>query len=73
MAILQRRHESISGARARAEVVQGTACAESQSDGIPDAWKTKFGLSTTNSTLYKTIDPVTGYPYLDDYLNGLLS
>jgi pectate lyase len=47
----------------------GSACTESLHDGIPDQWKQLKGLSTTDSTLYKTTAP-NGYTYLENYLNG---
>ncbi|MBV8514080.1 MAG: hypothetical protein JO260_02150 [Acidobacteria bacterium] len=47
----------------------GTACTESQHDGIPDQWKQANGLSTTDATLYKQTAP-NGYTYLENYLNG---
>lgn len=53
-------------------VIQGTACVESMNDGIPDQWKTRYGLSTSNPTLYKTTDPITKVTYLEDYLDGLV-
>jgi len=49
----------------------GTPCTSTLHDGIADAWKVKYGLSTTNATLYQTTDPVSGYTYLEDYLNGI--
>jgi hypothetical protein len=51
-------------------VVNGTACAETLHDGIPDQWKTKNALSTTDANLYKTVDTKTGYTYLEEYLAG---
>jgi pectate lyase len=51
-------------------VVKGTACAETLHDGIPDQWKTKNNLSTSDPNLYKTVDPKTGYTYLEEYLAG---
>ena len=50
-------------------IAAGTACTESLHDGIPDQWKQLKGLSTTDSTLYKTTAP-NGYTYLENYLNG---
>jgi len=47
----------------------GSACSESEHDGIPDQWKQANGLSTTDSTLYKQTAP-NGYTYLENYLNG---
>jgi hypothetical protein len=50
-------------------IAAGSACTESLHDGIPDQWKTNKGLSTTDSTLYKTT-AANGYTYLENYLNG---
>ena len=51
-------------------VVNGTACAESLHDGIPDQWKKNNRLSTTDPKLYKTVDAKTAYTYLEEYLAG---
>jgi hypothetical protein len=53
-----------------APVVNGTPCVESLHDGIPDQWKSKNGLSTTDPNLFKTVDAKTGYTYLEEYLAG---
>jgi hypothetical protein len=45
---------------------------ESLHDGIPDSWKQHYGLSTTDTNLYKTIDTGTGLPYIEDYYDGLV-
>jgi pectate lyase len=50
-------------------IAAGSACTESQHDGIPDQWKQANGLSTSDSTLYKQTAP-NGYTYLENYLNG---
>lgn len=47
-----------------------TVCTETLRDGIPDAWKSKYGLSLTDTTLYKTIDPTWGVPYIEVYYDG---
>jgi hypothetical protein len=47
----------------------GTPCTESLHDGIPDQWKTQYGLSSTDPNLYKAIAP-NGYTWLENYLNG---
>jgi hypothetical protein len=47
----------------------GTPCASSLRDGIADAWKAKYALSTTDATLYQRTAP-NGYTYLENYLNG---
>jgi hypothetical protein len=46
-------------------------CTETLHDGIPDQWKTRFGLSTTDPNLYKTIDPAVGLPYIEVYAAGM--
>jgi hypothetical protein len=46
-------------------------CTESQNDGIPDAWKTQYGLSTTNPNLWSMIDQAVGYTFLEVYLDHL--
>jgi len=43
----------------------GTPCTSSLHDGMCDAWKTKYGLSTTDTGLYKRVDPVWGIPYIE--------
>lgn len=52
-------------------VVGFTVCTESLHDGIPDAWKSAHGLSTSDPTLWKTVDTKTGYTQLENYQNGL--
>ena len=49
-----------------------TKCTESLHDGISDSWKSEYGLSLTDTNLYKEIDPVTGVTYLEDYINGIV-
>lgn len=51
-------------------VSAGTACVESQHDGIPDQWKTAHGLSTA-SPINNNISPHTGLTILETYLSGL--
>jgi hypothetical protein len=46
-----------------------SACAESQHDGIPDAWKSAHGLSTTDPSLHSDTAP-NGYTWLENYMNG---
>lgn len=54
-------------------VVNGfTKCTESMHDGIPDAWKTKYGLSLSDPILYKRIDKSTGLTAIEDYYGGLV-
>lgn len=50
-------------------VINGTLCAESLHDGIPDQWKAANHLSTTDPNLYKTPSP-SGYTWLEVYLAG---
>jgi hypothetical protein len=52
-----------------APVANGTACVESQHDGIPDQWKTLKGLSTTDSSVANSKAP-NGYTWLENYLNA---
>ncbi len=44
-------------------------CEETMHDGIPDQWKSKKGLSTTDPNLHKEQAP-NGYTWLENYLNG---
>jgi hypothetical protein len=44
-------------------------CTESQHDGIPDAWKSAQGLSTTDPNLHSETAP-NGYTWLENYMNG---
>jgi hypothetical protein len=60
------------GPAAGPSIPGGTPCTETLHDGIPDAWKTRYGLNTGNANLHKTIDPSTGLTYLEDYLDGLV-
>ena len=46
-----------------------TACTESMHDGIPDQWKTKNGLSTTDPNVHKA-KAANRYTWLENYLNG---
>jgi pectate lyase len=48
----------------------GAACASSLHDGIADAWKARYALSTTDTTLHQRTAP-NGYTYLENYLNGI--
>lgn len=48
--------------------VAGTPCQESNHDGVPDQWKSKYGLSL--STNAATTKAPNGYTYLENYLNG---
>lgn len=42
---------------------------DSNNDGIPDAWTTKF---LPDGNTYKDIEPTTGYSYLELYINSLV-
>jgi pectate lyase len=57
------------GEHSSPSVPAGTPCVESQHDGIPDQWKVRYGLSTTDANLNKEAAP-NGYTYLENYLNG---
>lgn len=48
----------------------GAACTESQHDGIPDQWKTLFGLPT-NTPINNNISSHTGLTLLETYNAGL--
>jgi hypothetical protein len=50
-------------------VTNFSACTESQHDGIPDAWKSARGLSTTDPNLHSEMAP-NGYTWLENYMNG---
>ncbi|MBV9888959.1 MAG: hypothetical protein JO119_20635 [Acidobacteria bacterium] len=51
-------------------VVSGSACAESQHDGIPDEWKTQQHLKTTDRDLHNKV-AADGYTILEHYLDGV--
>jgi hypothetical protein len=55
-------------------VVGFPVCTESQHDGIPDAWKTKYGLSLSNPNLGNQVDNSSGsgFTYVEEYLGGLV-
>lgn len=48
-------------------IAAGTACADSDGDGVPDAYQAANHLPNNSGS---TTDPLTGYTYLEDYLNG---
>lgn len=50
----------------------GSVCAMSLNDGIYDLWKVKYGLSTSDATLWKKTDPKSGYLIIEDFLNGII-
>jgi hypothetical protein len=41
-------------------------------DGLPDTWEEAHGLRKTYRLDAKTINPATGYSYLEEYLNSLV-
>lgn len=43
-------------------------CTESLHDGIPDAWKTLHGFSTSDAGLANRVDPNNGFTYVEVYL-----
>jgi hypothetical protein len=47
----------------------GTACVDSDHDGIPDAWETAHGLNPNDPSDAARVAP-NGYTYLENYLNG---
>jgi hypothetical protein len=47
-------------------------CVESLHDGIPDCWKIRYNLSTTDAGLGTRVDPKTGYTYYETYKNGMV-
>ena len=49
----------------------GASPADSDNDGIPDAWETAHGLNPRNPADAGAVNPRTGYTPLEDYLNSL--
>ena len=49
----------------------GSACPDSDHDGMPDAWESANGLNPNDASDRNRTDPQTGYTYLEDYLNGV--
>ncbi|MDO7874475.1 T9SS type A sorting domain-containing protein [Hymenobacter sp. ASUV-10] len=49
----------------------GTSPADTDHDGMPDAWETANGLNPNNAADRNTTAP-NGYPNLENYLNGLV-
>ena len=48
----------------------GTACADADSDGMPDQWETAVGLNpAVNDSAAKGLDPT--YTNIEVYLNGM--
>lgn len=50
-------------------IAPGTACVDSDHDGIPDAWEIAHGLNPNDPTDAQKTAP-NGYTYLENYLNG---
>ncbi len=48
----------------------GTPCADSDHDGMPDAWELKYGLNAANATDGPMDADGDGYTNLEEYLNG---
>ncbi len=51
--------------------VEAKAAPDNDGDGIPTVWARKHHLAPHNPTAGQTIDPKTGYSYLETYLNEL--
>jgi hypothetical protein len=62
---------SYKGPQTAPAVAVGTPCTSTLHDGICDAWKSKYGLSLTDTGLYSRTDPNTGLTYLEDYMDGV--
>ena len=56
------------GANPSPTIAPGTACVETLHDGIPDAWRSRYGISRAGSA----VDPATGYTTLEEYLDGIV-
>jgi hypothetical protein len=52
-------------------IANGTPCADSDHDGMPDVWETAHGLNPNNAADGNQVDPATGFTYLEDYLSGI--
>ncbi len=48
----------------------GTPCLDSDHDGMPDAWETKYGLDPANPLDGRVDTDGDGYTNLEEYLNG---
>src|SRR5260370_23381837 len=60
---------NITGPGTLSTLAAGTPCASTLHDGIADQWKTRYGLSLTDTGLSGRTAP-NGYSYLENYLNG---
>ena len=49
----------------------GSACTDTDHDGMPDVWETANGLNPNDPSDGNKVDPQSGYTYLEDYLGGL--
>lgn len=55
-----------------AKATKRAADFDTDQDGIPDAWETAHGLDPNDPADSKTIDPSSGYAYVEEYFNGLV-
>lgn len=62
---------SYNGPKVAPPPATGTLYESSQHDGIADAWKQKWNLSTTDPALFNKISPNTGLPYIECFLGGI--
>lgn len=51
----------------------GALPTDSDGDGIPDAWEISHGLNPYDASDSASIDPKTGYAYIEDYANSLVA
>jgi hypothetical protein len=51
-------------------IANGTPCADSDHDGMPDVWETARGLNPNNAADRNTVAP-NGYTNLENYLSGV--
>lgn len=49
----------------------GTLPADSDNDGVPDAWETTHGMNPRDAADARVVDPASGYTKLELYLNEL--
>jgi len=50
-------------------IAAGTPCTSTAHDGLPDAWKAKYGFSAADTTMANATT-MNGFTYLENYLNG---
>lgn len=60
------------GSRGWPELRQATPPADTDGDGIPDAWETGHGLDPNNPADRNLTAP-SGYTWLEEYMNSLVS